>query len=139
VGRAEEERAGGKGVFTHQLPLWVEDRDGKLVAIPERAAVVRRIFDLSAAGLGLFAVMNTLTEKGVPAFGNSGRWSVSYLNLILKDRRALGEFQPKLLGGKLDGDPITDYFPRVVSEEQWNRVRAGRGSGTASRGASGTA
>ena len=122
--RRKDARA-GKGVLTRQLPLWVEERDGKLVAISERAQVVRRIFELSASGLGLFAIMARLKKDEVPAFGKSGRWSISYLDLILKDRRAIGEFQPKLRGGKPDGEPIANYFPRVVTEEQWERGRMG--------------
>jgi DNA invertase Pin-like site-specific DNA recombinase len=115
----------GKGVFTHRLPLWVEERGGKLVAISERAAVVRRIFELSLSGMGLYAIMTTLTKEKVPAFGRSGRWSVTYLDMILSDRRALGEFQPRLRSGETEGQPLANYFPAIVTEEQWERVRMG--------------
>ncbi len=124
-GERRKDARAGKSIFTHKLPLWVEDRGGKLVPIPERAKVVRRIFELSSGGLGLFAIMNTLTKDKTPAFGKSGRWSVSYLDLILKDRRAVGELQLKLRGGKAEGVPIAGYFPKIVTEEQWERVRMG--------------
>src|SRR5262249_30186148 len=41
----------------------------------------------------------------------------------LKDRGATGEFQPKRLGGVADGPPIADYFPRIVSEDEWQLAR----------------
>jgi DNA invertase Pin-like site-specific DNA recombinase len=123
-GQRRKAARAGNGILTRKLPLWVEARDGKLVPIPGRAAVVRRIFELSAAGMGLYSIMTTLTREKVPAFGPSGRWSIAYLDLILKDRRAVGEFQPKLRGGKPDGPPI-NYFPAVVSEDLWERTRLG--------------
>jgi DNA invertase Pin-like site-specific DNA recombinase len=116
---------GGEGILTRRLPAWVEERGGRLVAVPQRAAVVRRIFDLAGSGHGLYAIMRRLTDEGVPAFGPSGRWSVSYLDLILKDRRAVGELQPRGQGGKPDGEPIPGYFPRVVSDEAWALARLG--------------
>jgi DNA invertase Pin-like site-specific DNA recombinase len=113
------------GLLTRRLPAWVEERAGKLVLIPERAAVVRRIFELAGTGHGLFAIRRRLTEEKVPAWGPSGRWSVNYIDLILRDRRALGELQPKVQGGEPDGKPIKDYFPRVVGDEAWESARRG--------------
>jgi DNA invertase Pin-like site-specific DNA recombinase len=113
------------GLMTRKLPAWVREEGGRLVAIPERAAVVRRVFELSGGGLGLWSVMRRLEGEKVPAFGPSGHWSIAYLDLILKDRRALGEYQPRLRGGAPDGDPIPGYFPRVVSDEAWSRARLG--------------
>jgi hypothetical protein len=114
--------------ITRRLPAWVEERDGRRVLIPDRADIIRYIFDLAAGGRGLYAIRRKLAEKGVPAFGPSGRWSVSYLGLLLSDRRVLGEFQPRLGSkgkGTADGDPIKDYFPRVIADDLWARVRLG--------------
>jgi hypothetical protein len=118
----------GSIIFTRQIPAWVEILDGKLVLIPDRAKVVSRIFAMARDGMGLYTIMKKLTEEKVPGFGPSGRWSISYLHLLLSDRRVLGEFQPRLQGknnGKPDGDPIPDYFPRVVSDEAFERARRG--------------
>jgi DNA invertase Pin-like site-specific DNA recombinase len=113
------------GLMTRKLPAWVKEEADWLVVIPERAEVVQRIFSLSANGHGLYAIMRRLTEDDVPAFGPSGHWSLTYIDLILKDRRALGEYQPRVRGGKADGEPIQDYFPRVVSDEAWELARQG--------------
>jgi DNA invertase Pin-like site-specific DNA recombinase len=124
-------------VMTTRLPAWVEQEDGKLRLNPERAAVVRRIFHLAAAGYGHVLIVRKLNEDGVPAFGEnvvregrrrsafSGRWTRSYVALILRDRRAVGEMQPRKQDGTPDGDPIKGYFPAAVTEAQWNAARAG--------------
>ena len=44
--------------------------------------------------------------------------------MILRDRRAVGEFQPKGKGRLADGPPIKGYFPAVVSEEEFYAARA---------------
>jgi DNA invertase Pin-like site-specific DNA recombinase len=109
--------------ITDRLPLWVEERGGKRVEIPERGAVVRRIFQMTAAGYGLASVVKTLTRENVPPFRAGGTWNRGYVGLILRDRRALGEWQP-CSADKPDGDVIKDYYPRVVTEEQWAAARA---------------
>jgi DNA invertase Pin-like site-specific DNA recombinase len=113
----------GKEVMTHSLPAWVEDRGGKLRLVPARAAVVRRIFRLAADGYGVTAIVKKLTTDKVPPFGPSGRWARSYIAIILKDRRAVGECRPKSRHGAQD--PIPNYFPAAVTEEEYLAARAG--------------
>lgn len=124
-------------LMTTILPAWLEARDGKPRLIPERAAAVRRIFDLAGAGYGVTRIVGKLTAEGVPAFGErkvkegrkrskfAGVWTRPYVRNILNDRRALGEHQPLTWPErKPDGPPIRDYYPPVVSEEQWVLTRA---------------
>jgi DNA invertase Pin-like site-specific DNA recombinase len=121
-------------LLTHRLPAWVEERDGKLLLIPDRAAVVRRIFQMSTGGYGLVAIVKRLTAEGVPAFGTAGHWGRSYVGNILKDRRALGELQPRRRDGTADGPPIPSYFPAVVGEAEWWSARAGAAQRRKKRG-----
>jgi hypothetical protein len=113
--------------ITHRLPAWVEEKDGKRVAIPERAAVIRRVFKLSAAGYGEARIVQRLTREKVAAFGPSGRWTRAYVALLLGDRRVLGEHQPRLRDGTPDGKPIPGYFPAVVGEEEFYAARGAAG------------
>jgi DNA invertase Pin-like site-specific DNA recombinase len=115
-------------IITHRLPAWVEERGGKLKLIPERAAIVKQIFSLSANGHGAALVVKTLTQNKVPAFGASARWTRAYVGLILKDRRVLGEFQPRRLDGSSDGPPLVNYYPPAISEAEFYAARAGAGS-----------
>jgi DNA invertase Pin-like site-specific DNA recombinase len=137
----------GCQVITRRLPAWVEERDGVRVLIPERAAAVKRIFQLAAAGYGQPRIIKRLGEEGIPAFGareeyvdddgraryraapgevlGAGYWTRAAIHRILSDRRALGEFQPRKADYSPDGDVIPDYFPAVVTEEEFLAVRAG--------------
>src|SRR5262245_3349091 len=58
-----------KQVLTRQLPGWVKAEGDWLVVVPGRAEVVGRIFELSAAGYGLYAIRKQLDADEVPAFG----------------------------------------------------------------------
>jgi DNA invertase Pin-like site-specific DNA recombinase len=124
-------RVAGTRVLTHQLPFWVEERGGELTLIPARAAAVKRVFELCAAGYGLTLLCRRLQEEGVPAFGRSGGWRRSYAWHILHDRRALGEHQPRHRNKSPDGDPIPNYYPAVVTQREWDVCRgAARGRKT---------
>jgi DNA invertase Pin-like site-specific DNA recombinase len=128
----------GRKILTRRLPAWVEERGGQLVLIADRAAVVKLIFELAAAGYGYHAIIKRLNADGIPAFGErvvragrkrslySGRWTEPYVRAILNDRRAVGEYQP-CKGGKPEGPPVIDYFPPVVTEEEYGLALRGNG------------
>lgn len=127
-----------------RLPAWIElGGDGKPRLVPERAAVVRRIFKMAADGLGHTRIVRALTAEKVPAFGErivraertrsqfSGVWTKPYVALLLRDRRVVGEFQPYKRDGKdgeykPDGAPIPGHYPAAVTEEEFNLARAGQ-------------
>ncbi len=125
-------------IMTHRLPAWVEERGGKLVLVPAAAAAVRQVFLLAAAGYGVPSIIRKLTAEGVPAIGRSGGWTRSYVGLLLKDRRPMGEYQPRT-GGKKDGEPVRGYYPAAVSEDEWFAARAGVKDRTRHRGRLGAA
>jgi DNA invertase Pin-like site-specific DNA recombinase len=121
--RRKQAREAGE-ILTRRLPAWVELRNGKLKLIPARAAAVKRVYQLAASGYGTAGIVKRLTEEKVPAFGTSGHWARTYVILILRDRRALGELQPRRSNGKPEGPPIPKYFPAVVTDEEWLAARA---------------
>ncbi|MBI1917685.1 MAG: recombinase family protein [Planctomycetes bacterium] len=121
----------GSRLLTHCLPTWVEEVGGKPVLIPSRAAVVKQIFALARGGYGYHRIVAKLTEDGVPPFGTAKHWSRSTVVNIVRDRRAVGEYQPCKRVGKnkriKDGPPIPGYYPAVVSEDDWNAAQGARG------------
>lgn len=139
--RRKRARESGAMLGCH-LPAWLEKTDGPPRLVPERAAVVRRIFKLAADGYGQARIVRTLTDEKVPPFGERvveagrkrsqfcGRWSRSYVALLLRDRRVVGEFQPMKADKdgtyKPDGPPLAGYYPAVVTEDEWNLARAGQ-------------
>src|SRR5262245_48929035 len=123
--RREKARELGR-LITGQLPAWLECVHGQARPVPERVAAVRRVFALAGQGLGLGRTVAALVREAVPALGRGGRWNRTYLHLLLSDRRVLGEHQPCTADGKPAGDAIADYFPAVVTAEEWALARAGQ-------------
>jgi DNA invertase Pin-like site-specific DNA recombinase len=128
------------GLVTRRLPAWIAGppglrvknrllpRDGNLRLIPERVAVVKRIFDLAAhQGYGIFAIVGLLTAEGVANFDgcrNKGKtWSKAYVRKLLTGRTVLGEYQP-LKDGQPDGPPLADYYPAIIDEATWHQAQA---------------
>jgi DNA invertase Pin-like site-specific DNA recombinase len=122
-GEKKDQARKSGSVMTRALPGWVREQGGKLVLIPERARVVRKIFDLALSGHGLALIVKHLTDGKTPVFGRGKAWSKSYVHKILAGRVAVGEFQP-LKGGEPDGDPIPNYFPPAVDETTWQQAQA---------------
>jgi DNA invertase Pin-like site-specific DNA recombinase len=124
AGRRLKAREGRGTIVAGSLPAWIEKRDGKLRLIPERAAAVRRIFALAAAGYGRSRMLRALKQEKIrPLCGKE--WASSSIGFILRDRRALGEYQPCKLGRVPDGEPIPNYYPAAVKEQEWLAARAG--------------
>jgi hypothetical protein len=121
--------------MTSKGPAWVEFRKGKFRLIPSRALAVKRIFELAASGYGVTRIVQTLLEEGIPAFGErkvtegrsrsqfAGYWTRPYVRLILNDRRAVGEFQPRTINRKAEGAPIPNFYPAAVTEQEFLLAR----------------
>jgi DNA invertase Pin-like site-specific DNA recombinase len=111
--------------LTAMLPAWVEEVDGGLRLIPGRAAVLKKIFTLAANGYGYQRIAARLNEEKIPAWGPSGQWTTSYIGVILRDRRAVGEYQPRNVHHKDMGAPIAAYYPPAVTEDEWGAAHEG--------------
>jgi DNA invertase Pin-like site-specific DNA recombinase len=115
----------GKTIVAGCLPAWIELRNGTLQLNPEKTKAVRRIFALAAAGYGRHRIAQALELEGF------GEWSNSSIGFILTDKRALGFYQPKkLIDGDnnnrvADGEPLPNYYPAAVTENEWLAARAG--------------
>ena len=118
-------------VLTKWAPAWLQvskDRS-KFDALENRVSIVKRIFLAAAEGQGSGVITRTLNKEGVPAFGKSNGWLESYVTKILKNRAVLGEFQPHTRIDKKrvpDGPVIKGYFPKIIEEELFLKVQAGR-------------
>lgn len=130
----QKKRAAKMPVVSHgHGPGWaspLEDRSGWQLD-RQRAAAVERVFQLAALGRGGIAIARLANElRWVQPWrvrkNTSTRWEHTGVSRLLRDRRVLGEWQPKrMVAGVLtpDGDPVQDYFPRIVSDDLWHRVQ----------------
>lgn len=118
-------------IMTRTCPAWLKANSEKtgFDVIEERVDIVRRIFRSAAEGQGSGIITRSLNNEGAKPFGRSKGWIESYVTKILKNRAVLGEFQPHVrIDGKRvpDGPIIENYFPKIIDEELFLRVQAGR-------------
>ncbi|ESZ50707.1 recombinase family protein [Mesorhizobium sp. RSR565B] len=113
-------------------PGWLrlrEDETG-FDLVPERAEVVRRVFDMTLAGRGQHAIAEAFNREGVPMFGRGSHWHRSYIKKMLADASTIGAFTPhrvETVGGKkrrIPTETVEGYFPAVVDHEVFERVNA---------------
>ena len=106
-------------------PYWLKFEDGKYHPIPERVEVIQKIYQLAQDGYGHRAISVILNVENIPSFSAgrkdaSGKWANSSIAHLLKNRSVLGEYHPhKFIDGVRTpiGEGITNYFPRIVSED----------------------
>jgi DNA-binding CsgD family transcriptional regulator len=116
--------------FTN-APGWLglsEDRTS-FVYLPDRADIVRQIFELSISGLGGYTIAKLLNSRGIPAFGTSKRWDQSTIHNMLSSRATIGEYQKKqTINGKEVpvGDPVPGYYPAVIDERLFRAAQDAR-------------
>jgi hypothetical protein len=112
-------------------PGWLEltEERTSFVFMPDRAEIVRKIFELSIAGLGGYTIAKQLNAKDVPTFGRSTKWDQSTIHNMLCNRATIGEHQPKRYrNGKEfpEGDPIPNYYPAVIEEAVFQAAQEAR-------------
>jgi hypothetical protein len=128
-------------------PAWLqlsEDRTG-FVFLPDRARIVRRIFELSAAGLGGYTIAKQLNAEGISPFGPSPKWDQSTIHNMLSSRATLGEYVPRRYTtakerpsgnrdrkGVVAGDGIPDYYPAAIDETLFDAAQEARRNNLAS-------
>ena len=92
----------------------------------DRCEIVERIFNLSLDGNGIKRIAKILTLEKIPSWKKNTGWFDSYVYRILTNRAVLGEFQPRMhINKKREpvGEPIPDYFPRVISDNLFYQVQ----------------
>jgi DNA invertase Pin-like site-specific DNA recombinase len=131
--------------FTRALPAWLEwsEETKGFVVIPERAAVIHKVFSMADGGLGQQLIAERLNKEGVLTFerrGNhrkAGAWHRSYVQRLLTNSALVGTFTPHLRGKDkrkpVPQDPVENYFPKVIEHELFERV-ASRARAAAPRG-----
>ena len=118
--------------LTKRCPGWLtlsEDRRSFSV-IEDRAKIIRRIFEETVSGLGVYSIARRLNAEGVPAFASRKGWQLSSIHKLITSRTVIGEYQPnRLIDGKRvpDGEPIKNYYPAIIDEALYNAAHNARG------------
>lgn len=118
-----------------RCPAWLKVVDGKFAADDGRVEVVREIMGHLADGVGRDRIARILNARGEKPWGHGTQWHGGTVQKITDNRALIGEFQPHRLAYEERkgvmvakrvpvGEPIPDYFPRVVDDVLWTRARA---------------
>lgn len=109
-----------------RLPSWLKWEEGKIMPIPERAAVVNEMFELAKSGCGYEQIAKIFLEKGYKTFGKEADWRPAGIQAVIKSESVIGVFQPhEIKDGKRipEGGPIWGYYPAIVSPALFEEVR----------------
>lgn len=131
----------GTQKLSKKCPAWLilNKEKTEFFPMPNRVKEIQRIFKMKLSGKGATAIVRELNQGSGWKPGddkkkneNEGKkiesaWRESYIKKILKDRSVIGEFQPHRLGrGKKRepiGEPIPDYYPKVIDTDDFFRVQ----------------
>lgn len=117
--------------LTKRGPYWLRptaDEKG-FEFIPERVEIVRRIFKMSMEGVGGATIVKMFNKEGVPVFSTkSNGWQNSYIEKVLHSVSVYGALQLKQQrdGEETELEEIPDYYPAIMSKEEWLLVTAAR-------------
>jgi hypothetical protein len=124
-----KEAAEKKKPHSVRAPAWLRLAGDRYEIIEEKAEIVRMIYRWAVEGWPQAAITKRLNQEKVPQIAKSKFWSRGYVGHILSTRMVVGEYQPqtRLTENGLRrpiGDPIPQYYPPILSEEQWHVARA---------------
>ncbi|MEQ8852818.1 recombinase family protein [Gimesia sp.] len=116
-----------------RVPGWIE-KQGNNFVFNEHAKTIKKIVKLYLSGHGTSSIARNLNAEKVPTIGRGKQqakyWRQSSIVKILKSRSLIGEYQPHLGKSNEDqskrqpiGDPITDYYPPVIKEIDFYKVK----------------
>lgn len=117
VSRREKARERLTPITGKKCPAWLSFEGDHYEIIPERAAIVRRIFQLAADGNGVQRIARVLNADGIAPFGRSKHgWQSGYVYRVLQSPAIRGEFQPHRV---IEGQRVADgarlaLFPPLV-------------------------
>jgi DNA invertase Pin-like site-specific DNA recombinase len=133
---------------TSTCPGWLEldhaAKPPRFKVIPERAEIVKRIYEDVAKGIGKEAIARDLNKRGVPTFGRGAMWRRSYITKLTTERRAsavIGTYSPYESSfddkGKRVLTPLPqekNYFPAIIAPKLFAKVQALNDSASPRRG-----
>lgn len=70
---------------------YTKNAEGKLVIVPDEAAVVRKIYDLYLSGMGAYRIARTLEEEGIKTGAGKDKWYGSTIYKILNNEKYIGD------------------------------------------------
>jgi len=115
----------------HSMPPWLYVNEAKTGygVHSDKADIVRRIFEMSLKGNGLYLITKTLNLEGVPVLRNArDGWSISGVKQLMNNPNVIGTLRSK------HGD-YEDHYPAIIEKTVYyealrlmsERNKAGKG------------
>jgi len=120
-------------------PNWLQynEETDSFDLIEDRAELIREVFRKTIAGMGQGRIAKELNKRNIPSWGRANGWHQTYLQKLFQNRALLGELQPYSHKNGVRtplGEPITDYFPPVLTEDVFYAAQTARKQRTNKRG-----
>ncbi len=136
IRKRKQDALDGKPIYNRNIAGWIDQiRDGDewRYQVNGHGPTVQRIFDLIEKGVGTHKVARILNQEKVPVLRRginpNQQWRDAAVSRIIKDETCIGTLTLyEEVDGKriVMGDPIPNYYPAVISEEQYWRVQRNR-------------
>ncbi len=116
-----------KTPYSAKVPNWIALKKGEYKLIPERAKIIRLIFDLALAGKGRTAITTYLNENNIKYWSTYGlkkkgitknekHWSRASVQKILISKASYGSLET------VQVEEVKGYFPAVITEADYLKV-----------------
>ncbi|UAL42835.1 recombinase family protein [Shewanella inventionis] len=127
--KTAREKASETGkVITSLVPVWMEVKDGKIELIPERAELIKRIFQMYINGCGGGVIAKTLTSENIeyPVYRDAAHkhkpvWNEQRIVRIIKSPSTYGAFVSTTNAHK--DNILYDYYPAVITIDTFNKAQ----------------
>lgn len=122
-----------KRKFATSYPHWLNLSDDweSFTLKPDAVRSIKKIFELCISGSGYNQILRYLNDRlelyPTPSKrSKSGLWVRSTIQLLLSDRRLIGEMQMykgAYKNRKPYGEPIPDYYPQIIDEKTFLKAQ----------------
>lgn len=118
-----------KKPITKRIPSWISINQNNEFYLNEHSSSVKLIFEYAQKEMGNIKISNILNSENIPPLPNNKFWTPSNIQKVLSNNATWGMYQPKKQNsGKRDliedGEPILDYFPKVVDEATFKKINS---------------
>ena len=129
---------GRKEMFAYNIEKDEETGKQRFVIIEDEAAIVRRVFQMYAGGMGTFKIAKQLEREGVPTKRHKDGWSNTVILRMLRNERYVGDLytgktytpdpldhSKKYNRGESPKVEIRDHHPdeAIIDRELWDKVQ----------------
>jgi DNA invertase Pin-like site-specific DNA recombinase len=124
-----------KKPLTKRCPAWLYLENNEYKRKKERVTIIKRIFKMAISGMGKRSIAKVLNSENIDTWGdgiNKSRkangWHDSYIQKIIRNDSVIGRYHVHTIdpvSGKrvATGEIIENYFPKIISDLEWNRLQ----------------